>query len=95
MDNSGCLRRLLNYPPVEDVTIFITSALNLADPTRASALNEKNKPKPKPEPVSANLGELFVPNSDNAAASPVPTNPMVWLFPSLCDELTGIGTDNY
>lgn len=73
MDNSGCLRRLLNYPPVEDVTIFITSALNLIEPARA-----KKIAKVKPQPVSAKIEELFVPNQDNSPEpKAVHQNPMV------------------
>ena len=79
MDNSGCLRRLLNYPPVEDVTIFITSALNLIDPNLASTKKKKAVKKVKPEPVSAKIEELFVPNSDlsSSSSSITSTDPMV------------------
>jgi len=32
-DYSGCLKRLLNYPPVEDVTLFIDRAIRLMNPS--------------------------------------------------------------
>merc|ERR1712137_436676 len=74
MDNSGCLRRLLNYPPVEDVTIFIISALNMLDPTRVKV--PSSKPKPKPEPVSAKIEDLYVPTEDHSMPVKGPTTPM-------------------
>jgi len=79
MDNSGCLRRLLNYPPVEDVTIFITSALNLAKPASSrvkSARSNKTQAKVKPEPISSSIDELFVPNQDPTPQPITGTTPL-------------------
>eukprot|EP00339_Tiarina_fusa_P005127 CAMPEP_0117046714 /NCGR_PEP_ID=MMETSP0472-20121206/32295_1 /TAXON_ID=693140 ORGANISM="Tiarina fusus, Strain LIS" /NCGR_SAMPLE_ID=MMETSP0472 /ASSEMBLY_ACC=CAM_ASM_000603 /LENGTH=481 /DNA_ID=CAMNT_0004759161 /DNA_START=11 /DNA_END=1456 /DNA_ORIENTATION=+ len=95
MDNSGCLRRLLNYPPVEDVTIFITSAIHLADPTgnAVKTLNTSNssvkaKPKTKPQPVSANISELFSPNEDTTSQVVTSSNPMERLTEKLKQSQT-------
>ena len=41
-DNMGCLQRLMKYPPVDNVKVFVTSAINLRDSTAAT-------PAPVPE----------------------------------------------
>ena len=50
-DNNGCLKRLFNYPPVEDVTLIILKALSFADPKlkiKSKKLTPPVKPLPPP-----------------------------------------------
>jgi len=71
MDNSGCLRRLFNYPPVEDVTILIHRAQQMADPSTAPQ-KIKSRPKPRQERTNSDIAAL-TPN--RTPQSPSESNP--------------------
>ena len=43
-DNMGCLQRLMKYPPVEDVKVFVMSALSLRDSTSPTTPELRQQP---------------------------------------------------
>jgi len=52
-DNSFCLRRLLKYPPVEDVSVLLESALNLRRPGSGGSVSSMpGPPQPRSQPPS-------------------------------------------
>ena len=50
-DNMGCLQRLMKYPPVEDVKVFVKSALEMRDSTNSPSAPEARPPQP-PRPTA-------------------------------------------
>ena len=70
MDKNQVLRRLFNYPPVEDVTIFIDRAVTLLDPT-----HDKRK-VPKVESAQAKESAFPPPAEPTSSYSQLPSEPL-------------------
>jgi len=75
MDFNGCLKRLFNYPPVEDVTIFIERAQRLLDPSMPKVKSAIRKQDPKyvepevaPIPTPERKRDVPPPNGDMVRA---------------------------
>lgn len=74
-DNIGCLRRLMKYPPVEDVRVFVASALREADPKNAQLplLSPAPLPPVSPpanSPRSSGFDRAELPSNVSSAPSP-------------------------
>jgi len=62
MDEVTAMKRLLKYPPVEDITLFITKAVELSTPKRVA-------PAPAPAPAPVPVQPTTTRQSVNSAAS--------------------------
>jgi TBC1 domain family protein 5 len=75
-DNMGCLQRLMKYPPVEDVKVFIKSALTFRDSTTTPTpeLRQQQQQPPLPAaPPPHTAAPLPADPPPVAAAPPNPT----------------------
>jgi len=71
-DNIGCLRRLMKYPPVEDVRVFVSSALAQTNPDKAQLpLMTPPPPTSAPPAASPTLPRVDL-SRDEAPPPPAP-----------------------
>ena len=70
-DNMGCLQRLMKYPPVEDVKVFVTSALGMRDNTNFPSAPEA-RPQQPPRPTAPTPQHPPRPAAPSPSSAPAP-----------------------
>jgi hypothetical protein len=70
-DNMGCLQRLMKYPPVEDVKVFVTSALGMRDNTNFPSAPEA-RPQQPPRPTAPTPQHPPRPAAPPPSSAPAP-----------------------
>jgi hypothetical protein len=80
-DNMGCLRRLMKYPPVENISLLVTSACSLRDPAKPPEIPQTPTPISFPPPAAplpsppAPPAHLFTPSPPSSRPPPPPSPP--------------------
>jgi hypothetical protein len=70
-DNMGCLQRLMKYPPVEDVKVFVKSALDMRDNTNPPSASEARLQQP-PRPTAPTPQHPPRPAAPPPSSAPAP-----------------------
>lgn len=75
MDEMTVMKRLLKYPPVEDITVFVRKAVELATPTNKKLTVESLVASPGPSPSAAAAAAAAIEEEHKTAivVSPGPT----------------------